>query len=86
MLESRAALVRELFGSPPPGAGNNQRLSAASVSAGFRRHLGELLAKLEAIGSHLVRCLKPNSKVVALWCRRARPKAHECIFGCLSSR
>ncbi|OTF76177.1 myosin heavy chain 95F-like protein, partial [Euroglyphus maynei] len=46
-------------------ADKSVRLSAESVGSKFRKQLADLIGKLESTGTHFIRCIKPNLKMVA---------------------
>lgn len=47
------------------GATNSNKLNFISVGTTFRSQLNELMHKLRSTGSHFIRCIKPNSEMVA---------------------
>lgn len=47
------------------GGGSTNKLAFVSVGTTFRSQLNELMAKLRSTGSHFIRCIKPNSEMVA---------------------
>lgn len=51
-----------ISGSP---ASPSNKLNFVSVGTTFRSQLSELMGKLQATGSHFIRCIKPNSEMVA---------------------
>ncbi len=61
-------LVAELFGDKaaangggPPARSSLKGFQFNSVSTQFKKQLGELMAKLNAMSPHYVRCIKPNA-------------------------
>lgn len=67
---SPPAFAAGTFGSstsPVQRAGGEQsnKLNFASVASNFRAQLADLMGKLRATGSHFIRCIKPNSEMVA---------------------
>lgn len=72
MLEASQDMLRELFADQNLQSGNlsssvqkSNKLNFVSVGTTFRSQLNDLMAKLASTGSHFIRCIKPNSDMVA---------------------
>lgn len=79
MLEAQNELLRDLFdqgdltASQTPNLINtgqvsqhsSNKLNFISVGTTFRTQLNNLMSKLRSTGSHFIRCIKPNSEMVA---------------------
>jgi len=81
MVEAENPLMRELFCQEmaqqneqrpqtisfqsAAGSHSSNKLNFISVASTFRSQLGELMSKLQSTGSHFIRCIKPNSEMVA---------------------
>ncbi|XP_028968775.1 unconventional myosin-VI [Galendromus occidentalis] len=63
VLDSNNPFVKSLFLSKSPQSSGKGKLRFVSVGAKFRKQLAELMKKLEATGTHFVRCIKPNNKM-----------------------
>lgn len=64
MLESKNQFLRSLFTVEGPPTATRGKLNFISVGSKFRSQLGELMEKLSGTGTHFVRCIKPNLKMV----------------------
>ncbi|XP_064488667.1 unconventional myosin-VI-like isoform X2 [Ornithodoros turicata] len=65
VLETKNKFLRSLFGVGSQGSSPTKgKLSFISVGSKFRSQLQELMTKLQQTGTHFVRCIKPNLKMV----------------------
>ncbi|XP_015915641.2 unconventional myosin-VI [Parasteatoda tepidariorum] len=64
ILESENNFIQNLFKSESSSQNTKGKLNFNSVSSKFRSQLNELMTKLRNTGTHFVRCIKPNFKMV----------------------
>lgn len=64
MLEAENSFIQNLFKSESTAQSTKGKLSFISVGSKFRAQLQELMKKLRITGTHFVRCIKPNFKMV----------------------
>ncbi|CAN7982241.1 unnamed protein product, partial [Ixodes pacificus] len=62
--ETKNRFLRTLFGDPERLQAAKGKLSFISVGSKFRSQLQTLMGKLQQTGTHFVRCIKPNLKMV----------------------
>ncbi|GFU35915.1 myosin heavy chain 95F [Nephila pilipes] len=64
ILEAENSFVQNLFKSESSAHQTRGKLNFNSVGSKFRSQLQELMAKLRNTGTHFVRCIKPNFRMV----------------------
>lgn len=64
MVESKNQFLRSLFANENVPTTTRGKLTFISVGSKFRSQLSELMEKLSGTGTHFVRCVKPNLKMV----------------------
>ncbi|XP_054709607.1 unconventional myosin-VI-like [Uloborus diversus] len=64
MLEAENVFVQNLFKNESTARQTRGKLNINSVGSKFRSQLQELMAKLRNTGTHFVRCIKPNFRMV----------------------
>lgn len=65
MYEAKNDLIKHLFTNlHPPASKSSTKLTFVSVGGKFRSQLNELMTKLNSTGTHFIRCIKPNLKMV----------------------
>lgn len=62
--ESKNDLIRQLFPAQVQNSKNSSKLTFLSVGGKFRSQLNELMNKLNSTGTHFIRCIKPNLKMI----------------------
>lgn len=62
--ETKNGFLRGLFGVSERQQASKGKLSFISVGSKFRSQLQALMDKLQQTGTHFVRCIKPNLKMV----------------------
>lgn len=64
ILEAENNFVQNLFKNESTAQQTRGKLNINSVGSKFRTQLQELMAKLQNTGTHFVRCIKPNFRMV----------------------
>ncbi|XP_035208221.1 unconventional myosin-VI-like [Stegodyphus dumicola] len=64
MLEAENSFVQNLFRNESTTQQNRGKLNINSVGSKFRSQLQELMVKLRNTGTHFVRCIKPNFRMI----------------------
>lgn len=64
ILEAENNFVQNLFKNESTAQQTRGKLNINSVGSKFRSQLQELMAKLQNTGTHFVRCIKPNFRMV----------------------
>lgn len=64
MLESKNLFLKNLFTADSNSQSLKGKLSFISVGSKFRTQLQDLMTKLSQTGTHFVRCIKPNFRMV----------------------
>lgn len=64
MLEAENPFVQNLFKNDSTCSQKKGKLNFISVGSKFRSQLQELMVKLQNTGTHFVRCIKPNFRMI----------------------